>query len=784
MQVENAKSVKSQTNIQLGPGSTINTLLQLATSRPFEDPTEALPSQPFEISSLHVEINDKLLVELERYRIALLTSFDQATCVAAAYNLMQHQKFTSYEKRTLLLTRTDNRERAGIDIDLFTRQEYLDKTRQILLVKIPEQEEKRRFLDSLLSITSDYLHVSSIRDNLRDREMFIIVSARCDLIGLQPDRCLPSPGFLHWPVPFLLPLLQRHFPNDRARQIESQLTGQVERGLWTNLAELYETVAEQLENSPAEFEEALRHTEAGSLNLLRGPSDTENPIATLAEGRGVGAIVAYTAVYFPNLSPQDFDRIVCLLLADQTVQVEQESQIVNDKGDVLTRKEKVERRLVELWRASPDTFLRDCCLEACSRSDGTHVVEFSPPHLREKFRTVLERRFPIFLAETFACLQGTDMLFAPELSPAIADNLIRLSVERTLVDPAYYGERWLVAFVAGLRREFHTGAATDDPAAEFLVIVAQLHDAILRRNVYNRLAQLIREMLRHDALLATVRGFFEALIAKCQLDGVLDILLELVKRLRFAPRFDGFRWLKRLLDEGSEDIRDQTYLCLLELAADSGVRIFDFLESIHAWLPEADKEETRYSFSNRYALRLIVNYSHSSLCAVSPASYGEWPSRCTLFAALPRNKRVIEERVGMIVRWLLHPGIPKAIDPDDSEITERYLWFLGDFIEICFLVLEGPRPADAHVDARLPAESLVHALQEQLGSARHAELVRYWQMKQDAYAQIAIVTPRTLPAAAKKRRLFLAKRNILLTLRRRLNQTSTRPSPNAREARP
>src|ERR1700674_5688484 len=752
--------------VQVVAGS-IGSFFPPPEKKPFVDPTEELPSRPLGIDPFRLQIDEQILSALDSYRVALLTSFDHDTCLAAAAALIQHERFTAYKKRTLVLTRTDNRERIDLSIDLFTRPEYLEKREEKEIVLVEVSSRGNAFLDSL-NIT-ERIHATKISENLAARNTFILVAARCDLLKLEPEQRLQGFSFTHWPVPFLLPRLQRHFEGERAKQIEELLHRQLHGGLWRDLAEMYQEVSGRLQSSVAEFEEALSMSERGDPSRLRAHARETTPLAKLAGENELRRMVLYTAVYFPDLTPHDFDWMVHLMVGDRTLPVDVESQVVTDHGEVRIRKERVERRMAEIWQAAPDAVLADCLLETASLRDRTHTIEFTAPHRRREVRAVLETRFPMFLTATFSRLQDAGVLFLPRVSAAIVENLIRLSVERTLIDPGYYGTRWLVDFVASLRSDTDAEIDGEDPSELLLELLAKLRDDLRKRHICGRLAQLIREMLRHDRLRPTVRGFFSALVGERRHEVAPDILLELVKRLRFAPQFDGFYWLRRLIDEAPDELEQRAYLCLLDLAAESGARIFKVIDEVRAWLPA---ESSR--ISSRYALRFIADYSHFSLSSVPAESYGAWPSRCALIAACPRDGEQLRSRLEMLAGWLLDPGVPDAIDAKDPPTADVYLGFVGDLLEEFLLVLEGTDPGNAHPDARLLGDALVSAFAGALGRPRRAQLARYWHDKRGTHHQQALETPLVPAARAKERRWLLARWQILTTLSRRLDEAATR----------
>ena len=751
--------------------------------RALPDPTEPLPSRPLDIDPFRLQIDEQFLSVLDTHRVALLTSFDHDTCLAAASALAQHERFTAYKKRTLVLTRTDNRERTDLGIDLFTRPEYLAKREEKEIVLVEVSHRGSAFLDSLISVNSAHIHASTIIENLASRKAFILVSARCDLLKLEPEERLQSFAFIHWPVPFLLPLLLRRYPAERARQIEELLRRQLHGGLWRDLAEMYQEVSSRLQSNAAEFEEAVSLTESGDPSRLRIRAREAAPLAKLAGENELHRTVLYTAVYFPNLTPQDFDWMVRLLLGDRTIRVEEQSQVITDQGEVRIRKEPRERKVAEIWQTAPDAVLADCFLETSTLRDGTHAIEFTAPHLRRELRAVLESRFPIFLTNTFSRLQDAGVLFSPGISAAIVENLIRLSVERTLIDPGYYGTRWLVDFAASLRRETDAEIEGEDPSALLLELVAQIRDDLHKRHVCARLAQLIREMLRHDRLRETVRGFVAALVGERRHEVAPEVLLELVRRLRFAPHFDGFHWLRRLLDEAPVALEQRAYLCLLELAAESGARIFEVIDEVRTWLPPRPRPGERIRPSSRYALRFLADYCHLSLSSVPAESFGAWPSRCALIAACPSAGEPLRSRLEMLADWLLDVGVPGAIDAEGMT-ADIYVEFIGDLLEELLLVLEGTDPAATHPDARQFGDTVVSAFAVPLARPRRAQLARYWSGKRGAYHRLALQTPLAPAGRAKERQLFLSRWQILTTLSRRLDAAATRHAMTRMETGP
>jgi Arc/MetJ-type ribon-helix-helix transcriptional regulator len=760
----------------------------------FEDPTQSCPSRPVALARLHVEISAQVLDDVQRHHVAVLSSFQSEVSLAAAYTLTEHANFAGYEKRALLLGSPRNRARDDLGIDLFTHAGYLDKKRQVVLVDVVR---KGYFLDSLLDITSDLTRASDIRDNLARRQVFVIVSVRSDFMDLAPDQRLSRASFCHWPVPFLSILLRSHFTSSRAHEMETMLRQQVARGWYRDQAEMYRDATSLLLESPSKLEAVIeRRAQAGAepVSLAASGGATASPLDRLTAGRpGLLGTLLFAGVYLPDLAPQEWNGIVTRLLGDQTAELEEEVQYIDDKGEPRSRKQKVEHKLAALWADSSDQLLEQACLRAVSRPGGGQVIDFDGPHLRSQLRFALGTRLPIFLAANVDRLQHAGLLFSTAVSPALVDNLIQIAVERmvaapALVDSASGGQRWLLSVVAELRREAGAAASgSEDAVAALLTVVATIDDEPLLRRLYDRLAQLIREMLDQPVLLDAVKGLCNSLLAGGpQQETARSLILELAKRLRFVTSFDAMHWLRRLLDEGSEELRGRTQSYLLHLAVNSGARIFDVLDTVRAWLPEEAQSSAGHSPANRLALIFAAEIADRLLNAVPPSSFGEWPSRCALFAALPVHADQVKDRMEKFVGWLTNRAAPAAIAAQldlpagaaAPELDQAYLEFLGDVVESCVLVLEGLEPGAAHPEAQAVAVALLDAVACHLERPRLRRLIRHWQDKQQWYCSELAVCEGTV---REERRNLLGRRKNLLNLVRRLGQAAAGTPRHARK---
>ncbi len=695
-------------------------------SHDFTDPTDLLPSHPLESLDLETEGHEQLLETLVEKHAMVVSSYDLDTAVAGAYSLIRHQRFATYERRTLILGRDSNKGRADLTIDLFLRQEYRDQKRQIILVPVDREGD---FLASLRDVHSIY--AETIRESLKKRDAFLLCSVGCKLLGLEPELLQSySTSLFHWPVPFLPTTLCRSFARARAVEITTQLLDQRISGLWPRaLGDFYHDIALHMRKGRLEEEvqRRLAIVQRPASEKFRETLERLSPEEVFRGDSDVHAAAVYVATYFQDLTPNDFERLVRVFLGNRVYITETESQVVTDEGVVQTLKRKVERPLVDLWQDSPDRILNECHLEAIPLATGTQVVEFTAPHLRRDLKDLLESRYPIFLAQAFRRLQEVGILFAHDVSIVIVDNLIRLSVEQTISDPAYYSRDWLVDFVLSLRVHLQADATPEDSPEKLLLLLIKDKYERLRIHFLDRLTQLIREMLEHRELHDTVRGFLDRLFAYREDDAVLYIVLELVKRLRFSTEFDALSWIKRMLDERGSELRAKAYRCLMDLSLESGPRIFEFLEALYGWLPAADRESHRLSRANRLALLFLPHYCFRTTSSFLPKYCGEWPSRYGLFSACIVDPKKLRTKLDLLASWLTHPGMVAVLTIDELVSENAEFTPMVDLVE-SWLSSSVPWP-DLFLDVdslEIELLSMLDFEPEQLPSTLIADLLEQW----------------------------------------------------------
>lgn len=511
------------------------------------------------------------------------------------------------------------------------------------------------------------------------------------------------------------------------------------------LRELYQRVADRLMEGVAALEEFLHELEQANSLPLAVRKERFQPIQpqdVFRDESEIHRVAAFVATYFPVLSQRDFDRFVLLLLGDQTLTEERSRQVVGREGNLTTLHEQIEERWSDRWLRNADRVFRDCYLRPVSSADGSWVVDFSEPYLRRELRGYLERHFPWYVRRQCQALQDSGVLFALDVSWATVEGLVRLFVERAIVDPVGFGSFWLLDVVRGLRIQIGGDpppSASPEESLEWLWEQIAVGEQV-RAHFHTRLALLIREMLDREALRPMVREFFEFLIAAKQHSALLGVILDLARSLRFAPHFDPLVWMRRLLDQGSPVVREQTQKRLVTLARESGPRIYEFLAIIQSWLPEDGRPSERFSFSNRVALDFPFDLCVEIAKSLPPERFGAWPSRHSLFYALPSDPSEARREIAKIVEWILDPR-GAALEVADKTETMRTaevvrIGQVADLVEHWAWVLEGGSeegPAEGRALFRVVIEEIDH----RIGAKERSWLQRSWQRRQDDYLRQA-----------------------------------------------
>jgi len=711
---------------------------------------------------------EKGIRQLTEKRMVVISGLDESILLAAAYALADRPELKAYEKRMLIFEK-NNLERYDLRLEMFVNQKIGCGKRLVIVIDVKLQS----FFDSMFF---HILHFESIKKELRNNDTMLICLVSSYPMQETLRKIYLTFDFFHWRIPFLSHLLRQKFSESEARDLELKILEQQKLGLWAeNEAEFYQSVSGYLQNGRMQFGELVEKLQLDGCSKNKDVNKFLHSIELSRDKEQVKITVLYVAAFFPELTPHDFRKIVLLLLKDKKTTVDIESQIIAENGDVKALKTQGEKELVEIWREDHDNILKECHLTARYSENSSKAIDFSLPYLRKQVKKYLEQACPMYLQEQFERIQESGLLFAPDASQKIIEQVATISSEMAVSDPDYYGQNWLTYFIIGLKQQYDLCSAPAGHEFEQLLQLMEMPEGdTIRKQFLARISDLLREMLNHPHLQDMVRNFFNQLIETRHHDMALEIVLEVAKRLWFAPHFDALYWIKRLLDQGHEAVRSRAYIFLYNHAKQCGPRIYELLEVIKTWLPEPDRDLEKYAPSNQYALIFIVDYCTDTMLAFDSELYGQWPSQYPLFSAL-QNPDMAKIRMKILSSWLFHPGIKSVLNENfiiNKEIIINTL--MADLIEGWFAILHGLQKDNVHPEAREISDILLQQVISVTNRAQRQGIMNRWRLKRCAY--IKKVTELDNKQRAQKGQL-MGKREIIMKLEERFSKAQSASNP-------
>lgn len=665
------------------------------------DFTEALPPKSQHLPEFVFEELQEYLDKLKEERLVLISCPDEDVAYSAAHALIDGLKLPLGRQRRLL-----NIDRsAGEDwpLSIYYLSGKRDFEDEMVVLVDAATERARPFLEPI--IRANRLSSAAIQDDLRRNDMYMLClldpshlddGGRPDDGGLRPARELKFPC---WRIPFLRRLLARYI--EQPEEVEQQITTQRTDGRWSlNDSQFYFELKSYLQRRelPAELERRAKTPQRLADDLFNG----DDPLSST---------VLYVATYFPNLTPPEFNRLVPLLCDDVA-------------GGAESNLGAHEQERLQTWWKAPDQILKDCSLITIPLSDETLGVNFSNHNLRDRLREHLEREYNFFLENKFRGVQKLGLIFSP--SARIAQSAVQLCVEKAAAYPEYYGSGWLAELVT----DFETTLAGAAPGeARSWRFISEPNADKARRQFYQSLAELIRALTGHPRAAEVAESFLQQLLLAKHRGAVLEI----IRRLQFAPTFDQFKWLKKLLDQGNQQIREQTYNYLRGYLKRIRRGVYQALSNLEPWLPKDARPLRDYPIPARHALWLIYTYFSETNSRFDARYYGAWPSAHPLFAFTDAATAAVN--LGLLVRLLFHPGMHVVFKVQGVSRT-RGVTLINGIVTNWFFVLEGRgeggaqgRGGDAdaaELDAATVSNLLLEEIARSVNAAQQAALAAYW----------------------------------------------------------
>ncbi|OQW92786.1 MAG: hypothetical protein BWK78_00595 [Thiotrichaceae bacterium IS1] len=745
--VNNKGPVEKQVNLA-GPG-VVNIIA--GDESAFQDPSQPLHNKSDDLPVVDFPDMEKYVGQLKKERVLLVDCSYDKILHAAMYKLSEYTEFKDYEKCLLKFEGTQS-EPTELHVGLLANKK-IGRGEKLIVIASLVSQRSQKFWDSMYF--KDPLQAQGFQTQLKENDVMLVCLATNPSLFKDARSRLHFSN--HWHVdylPFLPSLLQSSMSGDGKTSLWEKILEQRKKKLWgqsNNDGEFYGLVCGYLESGGLEqlkeevknrdkyregenVQEFLR-TRGGvrSEELMKGIESDDS-------AKNIALTALYVATFFPGLLRGDFGYLVSLLLRDEKVVVSIESQVETKKGNLKTIRTPAEKSCLEIWQNTQDEIMEKCHLKVIRSETDVQIIDFSSPQLRSEVKTYLEQK-SLYLRH-FERLQTEGLLFNKVIQDyKVIENFINLATEMAISDPSRYGESWLMGVIVSLKQSLKQSQPSieidtsneKDAVFQLLAVLAKHKEGKQQvRFIIARLAELIREMLNRPQLQKIVTQFLDNLLQEKHFDVVLFMVLGIVRQLRFASQFDGMYWIRQLIERGRGEDRNETYKALLDQARQSGFRVYELLDTLKTWLPDPTLAQDKYSSSNKYALKFIIDYARITLSNFNPEIYGNWPSKYPLFATLAVTEEKELAKIDLLVSWVFHPGMPYALSElKDSFVVDRQgvsiNMLLADLVELWFKVLSGLNAKNVPPEGLAMSERLLQQIALKTGRSQQRELKKRWQ---------------------------------------------------------
>jgi hypothetical protein len=445
-------------------------------------------------------------------------------------------------------------------------------------------------------------------------------------------------------------------------------------------------------------------------------------------------MVLYVATFFPGLNPQDFKRVVSLLLEGLTTTIPVKESTTPQEGKIKVKETQKEKLLTEIWQESfdrPDKYLRNCYLTV-NRLNKHQTIDFTSTELTKDLLAYFEKEQSLYLEEQLRRTQKLDLLL--DNSDKLAEKAIDVAVKAAIDYPNAYAEDWLIKLLVKIAEE------DQEDKRRVNSLLGRLSQLIYRLQIepnYARSENIAQSFL--DRLIAPkYRGLAFAIVQylmdKNLRSGVLGI--------RSAKQL--LSWLKKLLnqeylEDKNEKLQADVYSLLEELLWQSGcyLYIYDFLGILKEWLPDRDISPEEYTSSNIAALILLFTYCEKTISNLSLKWYGKWPSVYPLFAPFKNqdNSEISQEFNGelrTLFTWLFYSDINGKIaidrvfnsfNPDQPiNALNEIAFFIAEWLVILF----GFDAGESEQEVLDLVNNLIHHIILNTSRSQQNQLKEYW----------------------------------------------------------
>ncbi len=658
-----------------------------------EFPTGITIDFPPDMENIH-HWNDKL----QNQHLVILSSHDEGVATSAGYALMNEPACCEGSSRRLLSFRAGDK-RAGDAFDgLLAAGE--DTNRTFVLVDA-QYLEAERFVQSLLR----KLQLIKAKSTLKKLKRYLIVLTDEEFLkrkgGFDRDWDEDVP---YCYVDYLKPLVSAVY-GEKATSVITRVSRIREQGTsWGGEAGAFYA---SLRNFLARrtLEEELDRIEAKAVRSGEATQEKAASEDLIQPRRKLENAVLFTATFFPDLSVEEFQRVLFTILADQTIPVPVENpEPENSSEKAKDAPRPVRERLIrDIWTEEHLEVMTSCHLDILRPVRGTRsrraCVDFLDPRLRAQFKDLFLGTYRFVHLGYFRRVTDSGLLF--DRSTRISHGMVRLIVTMAVEEPDDYGHHWLMEMIRVAGPE--QGLDLSDVTPSFRTVFIAL-DVQRRALIMDRLSSLATEMLETPGLKGIVDRFMNQLIDL----SLFPQAQEMTKRLEYAARFDALYWLRQLIDRGDGESK-KTAARRVEQIMLSGIDAGDprAIMQVSGWLPDDGRRNLRPS--TVFALRLLIDLCGTFVFSLRWQKQYAWPPPDPILRSLVDHGEAADKR---IVRWLFHPG-------NNGLLRERL---------------------DAHLELLLKVWLLPPAMKEILADAGQALQQRFlerWQESDQELTELA-----------------------------------------------
>lgn len=447
-------------------------------------------------------------------------------------------------------------------------------------------------------------------------------------------------------VPFLSLWLRNRFPAN-AGDYETALQAQLDRGDWGGEENRHHALHDWLCGFPRGRLGEQQLQQQCSTKDTPEPRPLAAVRAALDRADGADELfltAVFVAAYMPGLTQHDFSRAVEALLGDRTLT---RTPAANSDSGQSAPIQPEEISLVLEWRTTMRRVMKDADLELRATPDGPKIVCFHAAHAAARVKEALDWE-PMFLDTQLEHLFRSGLVF--DRSRATSEAVIEFVAAVAAEDPERVHADWMLGLLSKSR--------LDTRHLPYTPVTSQLHGDEWRSRYVTCAHRLLRRLIDSDPGessrerggrgLATVSGVLDRLLFRLVEDeaATATIGLELVYRLRNAPGFDVWYWIRQAVERGGDHTKNRAHGLIRRLVGDP-VECGRALTMLFGWLPGE-------SGAGRAAARAVADCLVASL-RYAPGGDATRPPPLTTRLYDASNRGGDPEQASALVAAAFHP---------------------------------------------------------------------------------------------------------------------------------